>query len=91
VAVAADSGRHRQVAGGPQSPEAPSDNEKISYADRNTALIIRASLASFGALLISQSRFISQQPPLLVFSPLILFTLTYYIISLCVNFGTRGF
>ena len=91
MAVAADSGRHRQVAGGPQSPEAPSDNEKISYADRNTALIIRASLASFGALLISQSRFISQQPPLLVFSPLILFTLTYYIISLCVNFGTRGF
>jgi cellulose synthase (UDP-forming) len=91
VATVAESGRHRRAVTGPQLPTAPSNDEKMSYADRNTALIIRASLASFGALLISQSRFISQELPLLVFAPLILFTLMYYIISLCVNLGTRGF
>ena len=72
-------------------PSAPSNTEKTSYADRNTALIARASLASFGALLISQSRFIRQDPALLALAPLILFTMVYYVISLCVNFGTRGF
>ncbi len=72
-------------------PAAPSDAETASYCDRNSALIQRASLASFGALLISQVRFISQEWPLLAFAPLILFTLAYYLISLYVNFATRGF
>ena len=69
----------------------PSDTEKYLYADRNLALIIRTSLASFGALLISQGRFIVLRPQLLVLVPLIAFTLAYYVISLCVNFGTHGF
>jgi cellulose synthase (UDP-forming) len=69
----------------------PGDEEKASYADRNIELIVMASLASFGALLISQSYFIVQRPELLALAPLILFTIIYYVISLCVNIGTRGF
>jgi cellulose synthase (UDP-forming) len=46
---------------------------------------------SFGALLISQARFLITAPPLLIFAPLIGFTVVYYVISLCVNLGTRGF
>ncbi len=74
-----------------QLPVPPSDTEKYLYADRNLALIIRTSLASFGALLISQARFIALRPQLLALAPLIAFTLAYYVISLCVNFGTHGF
>ncbi|HEY1617775.1 MAG TPA: hypothetical protein VGG25_09165, partial [Streptosporangiaceae bacterium] len=47
-------GRHRRY--GLLLPAAPGEEEKARYADRNLALIIRTSLASFGALLISQSR-----------------------------------
>jgi len=75
----------------PYLPVAPSAREKASYADRNIALIIRASLASFGALLISQFKFVSAERPLLLLSPLLLFTILYYLISLCVNFNSRGF
>jgi cellulose synthase (UDP-forming) len=75
----------------PRLPVPPSDAEKGLYADRNLALIIRTSLASFGALLISQGRFIALNPALLALAPLIVFTLAYYVISLCVNAGTRGF
>jgi cellulose synthase (UDP-forming) len=52
---------------------------------------MRASLFSFGALLISQARFLVTAPPLLIFAPLLAFTVVYYLISLCVNFGTHGF
>ena len=76
---------------GPGLPVPPSDAEKDMYADRNLALIIRTSLASFGALLISQARFVLLSPPLLALAPFIAFTLVYYVISLCVNIGTRGF
>jgi cellulose synthase (UDP-forming) len=76
---------------GPGLPVPPSDAEKDMYADRNLALIIRCSLASFGALLISQTRFVLLSPPLLALAPFIVFTLAYYVISLCVNLGTRGF
>jgi cellulose synthase/poly-beta-1,6-N-acetylglucosamine synthase-like glycosyltransferase len=76
---------------GPLLPAAPSDAEKASYADRNTSLILRTSLASFGALLISQIHFIASAPELLAFVPFIAFTLAYYFISLCVNAGTKGF
>jgi cellulose synthase (UDP-forming) len=83
-------GRRRR--GGLHLPAAPTDAEKASYADRNIALITRASLASFGALLISQFRFIFFSPPFAwAFLPFVAFTLAYYLISLCVNFGTRGF
>jgi cellulose synthase (UDP-forming) len=69
----------------------PSDREKASYADQNLALIVRASLASFGALLISQVKFVRAERPLLLLAPLLVFTVLYYVISLCVNFSSRGF
>jgi cellulose synthase (UDP-forming) len=83
-------GRHRRYGLG--LPAAPTDAEKTSYADRNIALIIRTSLASFGALLISQARFVFLNPVLTwLFLPLVVFTIAYYAISLCVNARTRGF
>jgi cellulose synthase (UDP-forming) len=75
----------------PVLPAPPTDAEKYAYCDRNLALILRASLFSFGALLISQARFLLTVPALLVFAPLIGFTVVYYLISLCVNFGTHSF
>ncbi|HUN33843.1 MAG TPA: cellulose synthase catalytic subunit [Trebonia sp.] len=72
-------------------PAAPSEAEKESYADRNLALIVRASLASFCALLISQAKFVRMEPALLAFAPLLFFTAAYYVISLAVTAGTRGF
>ena len=86
----ARAGRHRRY--GLILPEAPSDEEKAGYAERNLALIIRTSMASFGALLLSQSRFILITPVLVwTFAPFVTFTVLYYLISLYVNLGTRGF
>lgn len=83
-------GRHRRY--GLTLPTAPSDDEKLSYAHRNLALIIRTSLASFGALLISQSRFAFLSPVFAwSFLPFVSATIVYYCISLWVNAGTRGF
>ena len=83
-------GRHRRYGLG--LPTAPSDTEKTGYADRNLALIIRTSLASFGALLISQVRFVFLSPAFTwFFLPFLTFTIAYYVISLCVNVRTRGF
>lgn len=84
------SGRHRKY--GLSLPAPPSNREKASYADRNLALIIRTSLASFGALLISQARFVLLSPAFaLAFLPFVSVTICYYVISLWVNVGTRGF
>jgi cellulose synthase (UDP-forming) len=83
-------GRHRKY--GPGVPSAPTDEEKTAYAERNISLIIRTSLASFGALLISQARFVFLSPWIsLFFIPFVSFTIIYYLISLYVNLGTRGF
>ncbi|MFI5068927.1 MAG: glycosyltransferase family 2 protein, partial [Streptosporangiales bacterium] len=83
-------GRHRRH--GLVLPAAPSDEEKRGYADRNLALIICPSLASFAALLISQSRFVFLSPAFAwSFLPFVGFTIAYYVISLCVNAGTPGF
>jgi cellulose synthase (UDP-forming) len=83
-------GRHRRYGLG--LPAAPSDEEKTGYSDRNLALIIRTSLASFGALLISQARFVFLNALFTwVFLPFLVFTIGYYVISLCVNLRTRGF
>jgi cellulose synthase (UDP-forming) len=83
-------GRHRKY--GLELPEPPGDDEKIGYADRNLALIIVPSLASFGALLVSQTRFVFVNPIFTwIFLPFLTFTIAYYLISLCVNVGTRGF
>src|ERR1035438_4574403 len=75
----------------PVLPAAPTDAEKLKYSDRNLALIMRASLFSFGSLLISQTRFLLTAKPLLIFAPVLTFTVIYYLISLYVNFGTHGF
>lgn len=83
--------RRRQEYDLPLLPSAPTDAEKLKYSDRNLALIMRASLFSFGALLISQTRFLVTVRPFLIFAPLLVFTVLYYLISLCVNFGTHGF
>jgi len=73
-------------------PPAPTDEETTRYVDRNLALIVRTSLASFGALLISQARFVFLTPVFTwCFLPLVSFTCAYYLISLYVNVGTRGF
>jgi cellulose synthase (UDP-forming) len=83
-------GRHRRYGLG--LPAAPTSCEKTDYADRNLALIIRTSLVSFGALLISQARFVFLNPIFTwVFLPFVSFTIAYYILSLFVNAGTRGF
>jgi cellulose synthase (UDP-forming) len=83
-------GRHRRYGLG--LPAAPTDTEKTGYADRNLALIIRTSLASFGALLISQARFVFLNAIFTwLFLPFVVFTIAYYAISLYVNIRTRGF
>jgi cellulose synthase (UDP-forming) len=83
-------GRHRRF--GLEVPAAPSDEEKNGYADRNLALIIIPSLASFGSLLLSQTRFVFMKPVFTwTFLPFLTFTIAYYLISLCINVGTRGF
>ena len=83
-------GRHRRY--GLKLPAPPTDAEKASYSDRDLAVIIRTSLASFGALLISQARFVFQSPVFAwTFLPFVLATIAYYVISLLVNAGTRGF
>jgi cellulose synthase (UDP-forming) len=49
-------------------------------------------LFSFGALLVSQIRFVSTLWMLfVVFGPMLIFTTLYYLLSLCVNFTARGF
>jgi cellulose synthase (UDP-forming) len=84
-------GRHRKYGLG-GLPAAPTDSEKAGYADRNLTLIIRTSLASFAALLISQVRFVFLSPALTwAFLPFVAFTIAYYIISLFVNARTREF
>jgi cellulose synthase (UDP-forming) len=86
----ARAGRHRRF--GLEVPAAPDDAEKNGYADRNLALIILPSLASFGALLLSQTRFVFMNPVFTwTFLPFLAFTIAYYVVSLCVNVGTRGF
>jgi cellulose synthase (UDP-forming) len=83
-------GRHRKYGLGVPGP--PTDEEKTSYAERNIALIIRTSLASFGALLLSQAKFVFLIPIITwFFLPFVSFTILYYLISLFVNAGTRGF
>src|SRR5258707_568030 len=76
----------------PVLPLPPTDAEKSHYADRNATLLTHASMFSFGALLVSQIRFVSTLWLLfVVFGPMLIFTVLYYLISLCVNFSARGF
>ena len=82
----------RHGAGGTGRPPAPpGDAERDSYGDRGLALVTLSSLISFGALLLSQAKFLAVSGPLLLLVPLIAFTFAYYLISLAVNLGTQGF
>jgi cellulose synthase (UDP-forming) len=89
----AERGTHRRSARRPPRglPACPTDVEKALYADRGIALIIFSSMISFGALLLSQARFVTVSRPLLFLMPLLTFTIAYYLISFYVNVGTRGF
>jgi cellulose synthase (UDP-forming) len=83
-------GRHRQAISGLPSP--PDDAEKASYSDRGLPLITGSSLITFGALLVSQARFVTLSPVVTaIFLPFVLFTVAYYLLSLVVSAGTRGF
>ena len=90
--------RPERVADGPGgrairiSRSRPRMRRRRCYADRNLALINRTSLVSFGALLISQTRFVLLQPPCSHSRPARgVHRSVYYVISLFVNVGTRGF
>lgn len=97
MAITADASRtvpagaRHGTGGGGKLPEPPSDAERDSYGDRGLVLIVLSSLISFGALLLSQAKFLAVSGPLLLLAPLIAFTFAYYLISLAVNLGTRGF
>jgi cellulose synthase (UDP-forming) len=69
----------------------PSDAEKLLYRDRRLAVVMGASLVSFGALMTSQVLFLRMSPWLWLFVPAFAFTVAYYLISLAVNAGTPGF
>jgi cellulose synthase (UDP-forming) len=84
-------GRHRSGSGTGEPPAPPSDAERDSYGDRGLGLIVASSVVSFGALLLSQAKFLAVSGALLFLVPLIAFTIAYYLISLAVNLGTRGF
>jgi cellulose synthase (UDP-forming) len=84
--------RPHPAPGLPVLPQPPTDAEKSRYEDRNASLLTHASLFSFGALLVSQLRFVGNMWVLfIIFGPMLIFTLLYYLISLCVNFSTCGF
>jgi cellulose synthase (UDP-forming) len=93
LAATVERGAHRRPvrSATAELPAAPTGREKASYADRGIPLIICSSLISFGALLLSQTRFIIVSRPLLALMPLLAFTIAYYVISLFVNAGTRNF
>lgn len=69
----------------------PTDDEKLIYRRRRLAPLTLASLISFGALMTSQVLFLRMSPWLWLFVPAFAFTVVYYLISLAVNAGTRGF
>jgi cellulose synthase (UDP-forming) len=90
VEEAASRGRHREVA--PRLPDPPTDAEKAGYFDRGVLLILCSSLMCFGALLVSQARFVFLNPVVTCcFLPFVVFTTIYFVLSLSVYMGTRGF
>ncbi|MEE6262817.1 glycosyltransferase family 2 protein [Plantactinospora sonchi] len=72
-------------------PLPPTDDEKYSYRNRRLAGLMCFSFISFGSLVASQVLFVRLTPWLLVLTPLMFFTLAYYLISVWVNIFTRGF
>ncbi|MFC0532196.1 glycosyltransferase family 2 protein [Phytohabitans kaempferiae] len=72
-------------------PLPPTDDEKVLYRQRRLAPLMLFSFVSFGSLVVSQVLFLRLAPALLVLTPLLLFTMAYYVISVVVNFLTPGF
>lgn len=81
-------GRHRRTR---LLPEPPSDTETRAYASRGRLVLMRVSTASFTVLALSQVRFVATDVWLYALAPFFVFTTAYYLISLWVNLGTRGF
>uniref|UniRef100_UPI003EBEED0B glycosyltransferase family 2 protein n=1 Tax=Streptomyces tabacisoli TaxID=3156398 RepID=UPI003EBEED0B len=72
-------------------PLPPSDREKYSYARRRLWVLTIGSLVSFSCLVVSQVELAWSAPLLWVYSPLLLFTVVYYLVSLRVNGFSRDF
>lgn len=72
-------------------PTPPTDTEKYAYAKRRLAVLNVSSLVSIGCLALSQFRLASSTPLLWMFSPLLTFTVLYYLLSMRVNLFTRDF
>ncbi len=83
------SGRHRC---GSRLPVPPTDAEKYDYAERGVWLIVASTLISFGALIVSQVRFVFLNPLFMwIYIPFVVFSIIYFMISIYVNIGTSGF
>ncbi|MEV6523798.1 glycosyltransferase family 2 protein [Longispora sp. NPDC051575] len=72
-------------------PLPPTDDEKYVHRKRRLVALMLASLVSFTCLTVSQVLFLRMSPWLLLFTPLLGFTIVYYVISFVVNVGTRDF
>jgi cellulose synthase (UDP-forming) len=72
-------------------PLPPTDEEKHLYRKRGLSRLMLPSFVSFGCLLLSQALFLQLSPWLWALTPLMVFTLLYYLISLAVNLFTPTF
>lgn len=72
-------------------PLPPTDEELTLYRRRGLARLMIPSLVSFGALVCSQLLFIRLSPWLWLITPLLGFTVIYYLVSLIVNSFTPTF
>jgi len=72
-------------------PAPPDDDEKYSWINREMPVLIAFSLISMICLTISQIYFVMVEPILLVFVPIIVFTLGYYLLSLRINVGSKNY
>lgn len=72
-------------------PEAPSHHEKYSYATRNVRILILFSIFSFSCITISTVHLYSGEVGLFPFFLLLAYTVTYFIVSLLINFLSKDF
>lgn len=72
-------------------PLPPTDREKYSYARRHLWILTISSLISFCCLVVSQFKLAQSTPVLWIYTPLLVFTVLYYLVSLRVNGFTRDF
>ncbi|GAA3374435.1 hypothetical protein GCM10020367_38280 [Streptomyces sannanensis] len=72
-------------------PLPPTEAEKYSYVKRRLWVLTLCSLVSFVCLAVSQLRLSESTPLLWLYTPLLVFTVVYYLVSLRVNAFSRGF